>query len=190
MDNRTRPRVRGSFAAWLWLAAAIALPSSAVAQASDPLLTGQLKCNPGADLRCWYLVGGVGEAPRRLAFIARNVDPLVDGKRRVEFIQAIEQADYKHRFVIWQLEVDCGSDRFRVERDRTGNANGTVTDAPVENPQWQSFDEARYGERSVKLLACSPGQPDADSTIFVGNAYRAPDVVHHFRSVFWAPGGH
>lgn len=178
-----RPR---SLLAGLCLAVVAVLPLAAMAQDGDPLLSGRLKCN-SADLRCWYLVGGVGEAPRRLAFIGRNIDPLADGKRRVELIQVIEQSDYKHRFVIWQLEVDCNRTSFRVERDRAGNNNGTVTEEAVENGQWQTFAEARYGEASVQGLACSPDQPDPETTIFVGNAYRAPDVVHHVRSVFWTP---
>lgn len=172
----------------LALAALVALTPAASAQEPDPLLSGRMKCNPSDDLRCWYLVGGVGDAPQRLAFIARNVDPLADGKRQVEFIQAIEHRNYKHRYVIWQLEVDCNRDAFRVLRDRAGNANGTVTDEAVENDQWQAFADGRYGEASVRDLACSAGQPDPSSTIFLGNAYRAPDVVHHFRSVFWASG--
>lgn len=181
---RTRLRSARALLAAL-LVAVVALPFNTMAQDGDPILSGRLKCN-SSDLRCWYMVGAVGEAPRRLAFIGRNIDPLVDGMRRVELIQVIDQRDYKHRFVIWQLEVDCNRASFRVERDRAGNSNGTVTDEAVENGQWQAFAEARYGESSVQGLACSAGQPDPGTTLFVGNAYRAPDVVHHFRSVFWS----
>jgi len=184
-----RPSGSRSFLAGLCLAAVAAgTPFAGIAQEPDPLAGGRLKCNPSADLRCWYLVGGVGESPRRMAFIARNVDALAGGRRKVEFIQAIEQSDYPHGFVIWQLDVDCDKGSFRVERDRAGHRSGKVTEEPVENDQWQAFEEGRYGESSVQPLACSPGVPDGEA-IFVGNAYRAPDVVHHFRSVFWAPQG-
>lgn len=149
---------------------------------------GGFRCDPGQDLRCWYMVHAVGEAPRRLALIASNIGPLQAGRRKVEFVQAIEQADYKHRYVIWQLDVDCSAGRFRVERDRVGHPNGTVTDAPVENGDWQAVSEGRFGENAVVPLACSQGQPGPDTAIYLGNAYRAPDMVQHFRSVFWGGG--
>ncbi|MCD9005708.1 hypothetical protein LDO31_05550 [Luteimonas sp. XNQY3] len=171
------------------LAIVAGTPAVGLAQEADPMASGKLRCNPAADLRCWYLVGGVGEAPRRLAFIARNIDALARGRRKVEFIQVIEQADYPERFVIWQLDIDCGKGSFRVERDRVGHANGTVTDDAIENDQWQAFSAGRYGERAVQPLACGTGEPGGDVALFLGNAYRAPDIVHQFRNVFWAPDG-
>lgn len=138
-------------------------------------------CRPHRDLRCWYLVGAVGQAPRRLALIASNAGALEAGRRRVEFIQVIEQADYPHRFTIRQLEVDCNAGRFRILGDRVGHPDGMVTDAAIENDQWQAFSAGRFGEGSVQPLACNPGQPGADTALFLGNAYRAPDVIQHFR---------
>lgn len=189
MGLRTRMRWRGALLMALLMGTLAAVPAAAVAQDSDPLATGKLKCNPAADLRCWYLVGGMGEAPGRVAFIARNVDALAGGMRRIEYIQVVEQPRHPERFYLWDLEVDCNAGRFRALRVRDGNANGTVTDDPVENDQWQAFGEGRFGEESARSLACTAGEPPAEEVMFVGNAYRAPDMMHQFRSVFWGSAG-
>ncbi|MGY1409653.1 hypothetical protein ACW5EG_08765 [Luteimonas sp. A611] len=188
MDLRARLRRRGALVAGLLMGMSTGLPLATMAQDADPLTSRQLKCNPAADLRCWYLVGGMGEAPQRVAFVARNVDALSAGMRRIEYIQVVEQASHPHRFYMWDLEVDCNAGRFRVLRDQVGNANGTVTDDPVESDQWQAFGEGRFGEVNARPLACAGGEPPADA-MFVGNAYRAPDMMHHFRSVFWVSAG-
>lgn len=45
---------------------------------------------------------------------------------------------------------------------------------------------SRFGAPGAQPLACTEGQPPAEAAMFVGHAYRAPDMLHHFRSVFWA----
>lgn len=178
--RRCAGRARGALAALAvglcWLATA--WPQAAVAQSKG--------CNPAKDLRCWYLVGGTGEAPGRVAFIARHVDPaIVDGRRRLEFVQVIEPAAHPEAFVIWDMEVDCGKSAFRIGRTRAGLRDGRVVDKPVADGGWQAFAGARYGEAFAQPFACKAGPIGEDDAIFLWNAYRAPDVVRLFRNVFW-----
>ena len=176
---------RGALVAGVLMTMSATVPPTATAQAVDPLASRQSRCNPQADLRCWYLVGAIGEAPERVAFIARNAGALSGGKRRIDYIQVVEQAGHAKRFYMWDLEVDCKAGSFRVLRLRDGNNDGTVVDATVVNDHWQTFSAGRFGESSAQPLACTDGPPPADSTLFIGNAYRAPDMMHQFRSVFW-----
>lgn len=185
MGNRAGVCRRGALVAGVLMAMSATVPLTATAQGVDPLASGQSSCNPQADLRCWYLVGAIGEAPERVAFVARNQGALSGGKRRIEYIQVVEQARHPKRFYMWDLEVDCKAGSFRVLRVRDGHNDGTVLDAPVDNDQWQAFSAGRFGESSAQPLACTEGPPPANSTLFIGNAYRAPDVMHQFRSVFW-----
>lgn len=155
---------------------------------ASTLTTDGSTCRPERDLRCWYLIGAIGEQPERVAFVARHVDPTVAGeKRRVELLQVVEKVDFPERFSVWRLQFDCQRKMFRVEASLVGLPNGTAKAEPVDSTRWYSLEEGRSGEGIALPFACEErGQGSDEVTkLFMGNLYRGPDLINLFRRVYW-----
>lgn len=148
----------------------------------------RFECRTTESLRCWYLIGALGERPERVAFIARHLEPAVeDGKRRVEVMQIVEKPDFPERFSVWQLQFDCRQKKFRTEASSVGLANGITRAEAADPDRWYSHEAGRFGEGIALPFACDDGRVGAEpvTKLFMGDLYRAPDVINLFRRVYW-----
>ncbi len=139
--------------------------------------------------RCWYMVGGVGEAPKRMIFLARKVaGESVDGTAGVEFVQFIESVDFPEEYAVLKLQVDCERLRFSTQERYAGLRSGAVVRKPADPGKWTAMDDAQYGEKIVFPWFCAklrqPGDPDL-SAVFLDDTYRIPDLSQFLRKFMW-----
>ena len=157
-----------------------------------PAAAQEAECRKGQGLRCWFIVGEVYKKPDRIAFIARHVDEReVDGIRRLEVLQVAESVAVNDRYAIWLMQVDCRRRMFRVTSAKLASREGSIREMPSYASGWTALAQAKYGESAVQYFACDPDVVEDRSeylAAFAGNAYRAPDVVAHFRQVIWGEG--
>lgn len=158
-----------------------------------PVDRGALAQEPGcrdSDASCWYLVGGIGEAPARVAWLARARAGSAQGHRRIELVQVLEERGAPHPYVVWDLQVDCAASALRTGDRWIAGRDGLLARQPGD-PRWTPAAEARHGESLALPLACDPevasGRSPTHAAMFIGNAWRAPDAQASFRQVFWEP---
>lgn len=158
----------------------------AAAQAREPACGAD-------DVSCWYLVGGAGEAPRRVAYLARHAGTAADGGGpAVDLVQVLEAADAAHPYVLWRLRVDCGASALRTEHAWRARRDGILDRQPVQAGDSPPLVPASHEGTVALPFACDEdvarGRSSEHPALFVGNAYRAPDAVSGFRQAFWEEG--
>ena len=157
-----------------------------------PVVAQEAECRSGRGLRCWFIIGEVYRKPDRIAFLARHVDELaVDDIRGLEVLQVAESTAVDDRYAIWLMQVDCRRRMFRVTSTKLANREGLIREVPSYASAWTALAQAKYGESATQHFACDPNVVKDRSeylAAFAGTAYRAPDVVAHFRQVIWGEG--
>jgi len=142
------------------------------------------------DASCWYLVGGTGEPPARIAWLARDAGRAADDRRLAEVVQVLEDGAAPHPYVIWRLQVDCVAGAMRAQERWLAGRDGLLVQQPPD-AQWTPAAETRHGESTAMPLVCDPdvarGRSQTHVALFIGNAWRAPDAQSAFRQAFWEP---
>lgn len=158
----------------------------------SPVAAQEAECRNGQGLRCWFIIGEVYKKPDRVAFLARHVgESAVDGIRGLEVLQVAESPAVDDRYAIWLMQVDCRRKMFRATSTKLANREGLIREVPSYASGWTALAEAKYGESATQYFACNPDVVKDRSeylAAFAGTAYRAPDVVAHFRQVIWGEG--
>jgi len=172
------------------LGLAMAMAMAALVPVDQGVLAQERRCRD-SDASCWYLVGGIGEVPARIAWLARPRAGASQGQHRsIELVQVLEDRGAQNPYVIWRMQVDCAAGTFRAEERWLAGHDGLLARQPGEG-QWTPAGEARHGESVAIPLACDPdvarGRSQAHVALFIGNAWRAPDAQAAFRQAFWEP---
>lgn len=168
----------------------LAMALAALVPVDRGVLAQERRCRD-RDASCWYLVGGIGEVPARIAWLARPRSGASEGHHRsIELVQVLEDRGAPNPYAIWRMRVDCAAGTFRTEERWLARHDGLLARRPGDG-QWTPAGEARHGESVVMPLACDPdvarGRSQAHVAMFIGNAWRAPDAQAAFRQAFWEP---
>lgn len=142
-----------------------------------------------SDASCRSLVGGIGEAPARVAWLARTRTGASEGHHRgIELVQVLKDRGAPQPYAIWRMQVDCEAGTFREEERWLAGHDGLLA-RQAGGGQWTPAAEARHGGAGAVPLACGPdvarGRSQTHVALFVGTAWRAPDAQAAFRQAFW-----
>lgn len=173
----------GAAAAW---GLAGMLAAAGAGQAQEPACKAD-------EVSCWYLVGGTGEAPQRIAYLARHAVLAADeGERAVDLVQVLEGADAAHPYLIWRLRVDCDASTLRTEHAWRAGRDGILERQTAQAGAGMPLAPPSQDGQVAVPFACDEnvarGRSSEHLALFVGNAYRAPDAVNAFRQAFWEKG--
>ncbi|MGY3267069.1 hypothetical protein [Lysobacter sp. HA35] len=134
--------------------------------------------------RCWYVIFGTGDTPKRDLFLARRVGAQDGDERRVAVTQVFETPSPSD-YVTYSIAVRCGTRQIKVERMFAAATNSQfMTKDNVLD--WRAAPQS-WIQRAVDF-ACDPAaqsSPERLQMSFFSEIYRDVDAAALARQAFW-----
>lgn len=169
--------IRSSFGITIAAIATLSLSTSAPAAAEEIC--------PASSTRCWYLIFGVGDAPKRRLYLAdflvRKPEPSIT---QIDMVDIPEQDGDGADHYVYTMDFKCDQKQMRRNRAYRMFANGKIETQPMSDwvPVLPSVFQRAYE------LACDPkvrNNPSRNSMVLTGNMFRPIDVADLTRQLLW-----
>ncbi len=135
--------------------------------------------------RCWYMIFGTGDAPKRDLFIARRIEaPDSAVSKKVEVVQVLEATGLGD-YAIYSMEFNCKQRKFRIV-----NLTVATMDSKLQSKanalDWtavpQSWIDRAYTFGCDSTVSSNPEK--LDMTYFL-NLFRPADIADIARKSIW-----